>query len=30
MYIIVQSDQVQRIRVLCGDDEEAKVKVKGG
>jgi len=30
MYMRVQSDQVQRIRVGCGDDEGVKVKVTGG
>jgi len=30
MYMRVQSDQIQKVRVGCGDDEGAKVKVKGG
>jgi len=30
MYIRVQSDQIQKVRVGCGDDEGEKVKVKGG
>ena len=30
MYTRVQSDQAQRKRVGCGDDEAAKVRMKGG
>jgi len=30
MYMRVQSDQAQRKRVWCGDDEGPKVRMKGG
>jgi len=30
MYMRVQSDQAQRKRAGCGDDEGAKVRMKGG